>query len=457
MKKNYLALLLLCCISKCALAQKESFDIIQFTAPAGWTKEIKNNRISYSVKNKNVWCQIGIFKSVTSKGTIEQDFESEWQELIEATYHPAAGPQITDIPEKDGWKIKSGGSPFTFKQNNAVVMLTTISGYGKSVSIVAATNYTDYLTNVQQLVASIKLNKSDSQIISALTPSETPKSSTNKNGFSFSSSNFDDGWTAIEKPDWVEVNKGEIKVLIHYANAVTNTYIPNRDVATTTAWNNLVAPRYSNLKNYFVFNNSLDPEAPYFVSGNATENSTGKTVYVVLFKRGKTNCIEFICPDKNSFINYFGVDQSKLEFYTTFEYWEPLKRMSSYNKFAVANADFKGKWTNDFTGIQQYVNVYTGFDAGMSTYQSRENFQFSTGNLYKWDLTVASGMVGNIKGKTTKANGKFSIASLWQIRFSDISGKPALYDAYFSCVKGGRVLWLSNTQYPGYTAFGKVN
>jgi len=66
-------------------------------------------------------------------------------------------------------------------------------------------------------------------------------------------------------------------------------------------------------------------------------------------------------------------------------------------------------------------------------------------------------MVGNIKGKTTKTNGKFSIASLWQMRFSDISGKPALYDAYFSCVKGGRVLWLSNTQYPGYTAFGKVN
>lgn len=457
MKKNYLILLLLCSISNYSFSQKESFDIIQFTAPAGWTKEIKNNVISYSIKNNNAWCQIGIYKSTESKGTITQDFESEWQNLIVAAYHPAAVPQITDIPEKDGWKIKSGGAAFTFKQNDAVTMLTTISGFGKTVSIVAATNNTEYLTNIQQLINSIALSKPNTQTIAVPVPAAVLVNSTAKNGFTFSTSNFNDGWTATEKNDWVEVNKGDIKVLIHYANAVTNTYIPNRDVATTTAWNNLVAPRYSNLKNYFVFNNSLDPEAPYFVSGNATENSTGKTVYVVLFKRGKSNCIEFICADKDTFIKNFNVDQSKLEFYTTFEYWEPLKMMTNYNKFAVSNADFKGKWTNDFTGIQQYVNVYTGFDAGMSTYQSRENFQFNTGNLYKWDLTVASGMVGNIKGKTTKATGKFSIASLWQIRFSDISGKPALYDAYFSCVKGGRVLWLSNTQYPGYTAFGKVN
>jgi hypothetical protein len=460
MKQNTIALLLFCIIIKCSFAQTEHFHIATYTLPKGWKKEVKENVASLSSTNKTnkSWCQAGIYKTVESKGSIEQDFNSEWQALIVPAYKPTGTPQLTDLPETSGWKIKSGGAKFIFNNKDAVAMLTVFSGYGKVVSVVSATNHADYITDLQQLIGSIKLSIPDSvETAKSDLPASNPGTVNSKGSFSFSSSNFDDGWVAIEKTDWVEVTKGEVKVLIHYANAVTNKYIPDRDEATKTAWNNLVAPRYNNLKNYFVFNNSLDPEAPFLASADATENSTGKSVYVVLFKRGKSNCIEFICPNRNSFIKNFGVDQTKLEFYTTFEYWEPLKKMAGYNKFAISNADFTGKWTNDFTGIQQYVNIYTGFDAGMSTYQTRQNFEFNTGNSYKWDLTVASGMVGAIKGKTIKASGKFSVASNWQMHFSDISGKPAVYDAYFSCVKSGRVLWLSDISYPGYTAFGKLD
>jgi hypothetical protein len=37
-----------------------------------------------------------------------------------------------------------------------------------------------------------------------------------------------------------------------------------------------------------------------------------------------------------------------------------------------------------------------------------------------------------------------------------LSGKPRLYNAYFSCIKGARLLWLQDTGYGGYTSFGKV-
>ena len=135
--------------------------------------------------------------------------------------------------------------------------------------------------------------------------------------------------------------------------------------------------------------------------------------------------------------------------------WNPLKKMASYNKFAVATTDIPGTWTTDFTGIQQYFYVYTGQSAGMSTYQSRQVFELSPNKTYKWTLSVASGMVGNIKGKTTKTNGRYAQPSSWQISFTDISGKPAVYDAYFSCIKGARILWLSNTTYPGFDAYGR--
>ena len=62
-----------------AMAQKQSFDLITYTAPKGWKKTVTETLISYSYFNETdkTWCQIGIVKSTISKGSIEQDFESE--------------------------------------------------------------------------------------------------------------------------------------------------------------------------------------------------------------------------------------------------------------------------------------------------------------------------------------------------------------------------------------------
>ncbi|MBK6633590.1 MAG: hypothetical protein IPG38_04090 [Chitinophagaceae bacterium] len=125
--------------------------------------------------------------------------------------------------------------------------------------------------------------------------------------------------------------------------------------------------------------------------------------------------------------------------------------MANYNKFAIAASDLGGKWTSDFSGAIQYVNAYTGFDAGMDTHASVENFKIGPGNTYHWDLGVASGQVGNIKFQSRKSTGKFSMNGNWQVSFSDIEGKPRTYNAHFSCIKGLRVLWLDNK------AFARIN
>ena len=65
-------------------------------------------------------------------------------------------------------------------------------------------------------------------------------------------------------------------------------------------------------------------------------------------------------------------------------------------------------------------------------------------------------MVGNLKFQGAKSSGTFSLVSNWQIKFSDIEGKPKTYNAYFSCVKGARILWLEDAAYTiGYTGYGK--
>jgi hypothetical protein len=147
-------------------AQKENFDIITYTPPAGWTKEVTENIVSYTITNKmnNSWCRIGIIKSTISKGNIEKDFESEWQDLVVRNFKPTDAPKLNEVHETDGWKIKEGVVKFTFNNSDAMALLTTISGYDRCASIVVTTNSQDYLKDVDALLTSIEFQKQESAI-----------------------------------------------------------------------------------------------------------------------------------------------------------------------------------------------------------------------------------------------------------------------------------------------------
>lgn len=78
-------------LSLIAFTQTETFDLISYNSPSepdGWIKEVKENVVSYTKTDnvKRTWCQIGIYRSTTSKRSIEADFDSEWQILIANPY-----------------------------------------------------------------------------------------------------------------------------------------------------------------------------------------------------------------------------------------------------------------------------------------------------------------------------------------------------------------------------------
>ena len=183
------------------------------------------------------------------------------------------------------------------------------------------------------------------------------------------------------------------------------------------------------------------------------EKATGKTVYVVFFKKnlssGSGKYIEFITPDKKTFEQEFGTYENASANFGSGTGFNKMVNMVNYNKFAVAASDLNGKWTSNFTGLTQYVNAYTGVSAGADTHASNENFEFGAGQMYKWDLVVASGFIGNIKFQSVKSSGKFTVVNNWQVSFSDLEGKPKTYNVQFVCIKGARVLWI------GETGFGK--
>ena len=242
----------------------------------------------------------------------------------------------------------------------------------------------------------------------------------------------------------MQVSKGNIKVLIHYPNKKADTYNSVLLDGLQNAWNILVAPKYNSIRN-LEFKPVSGWQPIEFAEADAVESTTSRPVHIVLFKMnysdGSGKYLEFITTDKSTFENEFGV------YHQSSSGWEKMENMAYYNKFAVAASDLTGKWTSDFSGAIQYVNAFTGFDAGMDTHASNENFHFGPGNTYQWDLGVASGAVGNIKFQSVKANGDFSMLSNWQIKLSDIEGKPRIYDICFSCIKGLRILWLDNKPY----------
>jgi hypothetical protein len=620
MKKIFL-FLFLSSIAATVFAQKETFDLIIYTPPKGWTKEEKQNVIVYTKvdKKKKTWCQIGVYRSTASKGNIEDDLQSEWNETAAKQYSITDSMQPTETEEADGWKVKTASGKFMFNNQPAAVLLTTFSGYDRCTSIIATTNSKVYLETIQNFVGGIDIKKpeaSTQQSIVGPTPvtgswgksnavsqvnnrfgnysynkqqytfnedgtylflaktydeqlsetyliketgnfsidgntiSITPKSSvietwSKKNGadnynqlkgtqnraleiatyqmsitdnslqlqtsapterdgrfnngntytygppgtftpitlpggdqiaqqikepvkqtnmqannsvatstFAFSTTNFDDGWTSIAREDWVEVSKGNIKVLLHYPKEGT-IFPADPGPMTDAAWNILVSPRYSNLKNYkTAYISTFD--RPYLGMAYATENATGKNVFIVFFHQGSGGWIEFIAPDKSSFVQQYKFDPETIQWDSNADLMIPLANMSGYNKFAVAASDLKGKWSSDFTGIQQLYNVYTGQYAGMNMNQSNEEFIFS-GNSYNWKVLVVNGMVGSAKFTEVKSSGQFTLPNNWQISFSKIENKARTFHAFWSCIKGARVLNLLDANAPGsgmYTKYG---
>ena len=430
-------------------AQKpETFDIISFKTPKGWQKEAGKNAVQLGVDDSATGglCLITMFKPLPGSSDSKVNFESAWESIVKETVKVSGEPQMQSPMSENGWTAESGLAQYESDGRKGVVLLVTISGQDKMVNILILTNTDKFQPEIGAFLESVDLPKIKAATESRIKPTEISQPA-RKSNYQFSTTNFDDGWLGTEQEDWVSVTKGNTKVLIHYPNQAADKHNFVLLDGLKTAWDVLVAPRYSSASN-MQFRPLTGWQSIEFAEAEMVEKGTGKAVYVVLFKMNYSNgsgrYLEFIMPNKPSFEEEFGVYSGK-----TYG-WEKMEKMANYNKFAVAASDLKGKWTNDYSGSLSYVNAYTGASAGTNTHASTQEFVFGAGNTYKWDLGVASGMVGNIKFQSVKASGKFSVPNNWQVNFSNLEGKPRTYSASFSAVKGARILWLDGT------AFGKA-
>lgn len=287
--------------------------------------------------------------STASKGSIKEDFKSEWQTLAAKQYGIKDSARLTESTSENGWQVLGGVGFFTSGNGTFTAMLTTMIGYNKAVSIVALTNSEDYIPAIQQFLQSVEMKKPETDV-AATKIMNTPLSN---NKFAFTTTTYADGWVATEQADWGQVTKGTNKVLIHYPNKKADAYNSVLLDGLKNAWDILVAPRYSSASN-MEFKSTGGWEAIEFAEADMTEKATLKTVHVVLFKKnynsGRGKYLEFITPDKQSFEKEFGTYQKNM----TGSGFEKIENMAFLNKFAVAASDLTGKWSNNCTNTIQY-------------------------------------------------------------------------------------------------------
>ncbi|WP_316829250.1 hypothetical protein [Pedobacter aquatilis] len=266
--------------------------------------------------------------------------------------------------------------------------------------------------------------------------------------YQFNTTNWDDGWVSQIKDNWVEVNKGSVKVILHYPQASTSI-MADPEPYVNNAWDILVAKRYSNLTGYKVVSPSLDYERAYLGYGTAVDNATGKSVFLALFKKGNSGWIEMISPDKNAFVSQFGVDPATITWSSTGNIWNSMRAMSNYNRFAVAVTDIEktGEWSNNFGSNTYYYSMYTGLGVGMSSYSSMEKFFFTGSNTYQWQIFAANSSGGVTNTVQAKSAGNFNLPNNWSTNFSNIEGSARTYLIWFAATKDGRILFINGNPF----------
>ena len=140
--------------------QTEKLGIVQYTPPKGMTKTLKENVVAFSDLNQTTgtYCIITLYGATPGTGNSNSDFAREWNNLVVKTMKAEASPK-TDTQAADGWTVISGGGQVESDIGKAVGFLTVISGFGKTVSILAVFNDPAYVKQVDSFIGGIDMDK----------------------------------------------------------------------------------------------------------------------------------------------------------------------------------------------------------------------------------------------------------------------------------------------------------
>ncbi|MEZ5428342.1 MAG: hypothetical protein R2747_18885 [Pyrinomonadaceae bacterium] len=410
-------------------AQKsETFDIITFQTPNGWQKQVQQSAVQIGAEDANGGvCLITIFKSIPGNNDSKVNFNAAWEAAVKEVVTVKSAPNMNPPGNENGWMVESGSAQYESDGQKGAVILITATGDGKMINFLIMTNTDAFQSDIDQFIGSVQLPKISSRNPASNPPNTTSSPSAFKSRFTYSTTNFDDGWVSREDEYWVETVKGNVKVYLYYFfNLGADMRPPNGNIRDNL-WQKMIAKRYK------ILNENESRRTPYtgeLKEGEAIDNATGQKVYLTMVWRG--NLILAVTPNQQESNRLFPDENS-------------LARMNDYNKFAVGEKDLTGTWQDGATNTQDWYDSVTGNYAGMTFASKTAVFNFYGNGTYSSVHNGATGRVGNMSSFQQEYKGKYSVSN-WSLTATNRwQGKTEVFNASFQAVKGGRLLILNNT------------
>ncbi|MBW7839159.1 MAG: hypothetical protein H3C36_05905 [Chitinophagaceae bacterium] len=356
--------------------------------------------------------------------------------------------ELVEGIEENGWQIKPSDIDNRYawlqKENNLVLAFFETGKKSTSLYFGQAKNptaFSDPSTTVGMM--STQNNETIPEtIIRSPEESNTSPMIPAQTGFTFHTTNWDDGWVSTIQSDRVVVTKGAVKVYVYFPIAHNDeTRRQGRDYY----WDNYIAKEFRILtKQYQDKGEVMGMFQPPYIEGQAIDPATGR------------NCFLGFHVSSGSGIMYptLVVAPDAATLWATFPKANDLNSsdisvMRNYNKFAIAQSDLTGTWDGGDFGAMNYYNAYSGNYLGMSAVAMSDEFTFNADGTYSSKHSGGSGMVGSMQTYSQNYKGKATVSN-WEIILPGrYGGKTSTYYAYFEIVNGGRVLHLQDKQYSG--------
>lgn len=150
-------------ISQAAFAQTERLGLVQYTPPKGWTKAAeKEHAVVYSDINQAAgrFCLITLYGAAPSSGNPASDFAGEWNARVVQPWGAEANPKTETLAE-DGWTAITAAAQIDFNGNAAFAILTVVSGFGKTVSVLGVFNDNSYLAPLTAFIQKLEIDKTN--------------------------------------------------------------------------------------------------------------------------------------------------------------------------------------------------------------------------------------------------------------------------------------------------------
>jgi hypothetical protein len=201
MKKQLPALACFLMIATVSFPQIQKFDIASFVPPQGWQRVDTAGTVAYfhsaTANGLTSFCQIILYPSSRSAGNVEKDFKAAWSNLVSIPTKSTARPIIEKSKTADGWNVMTGASKINVQGFSYNTMVTTITGFGKTISVQSNLAGNDYTDVIQKFFETLEL---DSRAAPATDnrQGQSPNNAVNINDFDFITP---EGWLLQNKQD----------------------------------------------------------------------------------------------------------------------------------------------------------------------------------------------------------------------------------------------------------------